>query len=330
VQLAVPARSGIDEIERRAGELAGALQACATEQAALDARAQTATGAVTEIEIGLARSDERVTEIERRRAELATAHEIEVVEAERPLEVDEAAARAARLERLERRRESLGAVNPLAQEEYEQEKLRGDDLTAQCDDLERSLKELRTLIRDLTRTIDERFEQTFHAVAKNFSDVIETLFPGGRGRLRLTEAEPAQAAAAEGDEGEQEPREPGIELEVRPAGKRIESLSLLSGGEKSLTAIAFLFSLLLTKPSPFYLLDEVEAALDDANIERFLTLLRTYQDRAQFIVITHQRRTMEIADVLYGVSMAEDGQSKVLSRRMPSEPDLHEAALESA
>jgi len=119
-------------------------------------------------------------------------------------------------------------------------------------------------------------------------------------------------------------------LEVRPAGKRIESLSLLSGGEKSLTAIAFLFSLLLTKPSPFYLLDEVEAALDDANIERFLTLLRTYQDRAQFIVITHQRRTMEVADVLYGVSMADDGQSKVLSRRMPSEPDLHEAALESA
>jgi chromosome segregation protein len=308
---------------------------CAGEQAALDTRAQTATGAVTEIEIGLARSDERVTELERRRAELAAAHAIEVVEMERPLELDEAAARAARLERLERRRESLGAVNPLAQEEYEQEKQRGDDLTTQCDDLERSLKELRTLIRDLTRTIDQRFEATFHAVAKNFSDVIETLFPGGRGRLRLTEAEAAAEPAGDGGEGEgeQEPTEvlePGIELEVRPAGKRIESLSLLSGGEKSLTAIAFLFSLLLTKPSPFYLLDEVEAALDDANIERFLTLLRTYQDRAQFIVITHQRRTMEVADVLYGVSMADDGQSKVLSRRMPSEPDLHEAALESA
>jgi chromosome segregation protein len=337
VELAVPARSGIDAIERRAGDLAAALQTCATEQAALEARSQTATGAVTEIEIGLARSDERVTELERRRAELAGAHAIEVVEAERPLELDEAAARAARLERLERRRESLGAVNPLAQEEYEQEKQRGDDLTTQCDDLERSLKELRTLIRDLTRTIDERFEATFHAVAKNFADVIETLFPGGRGRLRLTEAEPVGQPAGDGAEGEgegegepSEPLEPGIELEVRPAGKRIESLSLLSGGEKSLTAIAFLFSLLLTKPSPFYLLDEVEAALDDANIERFLTLLRTYQDRAQFIVITHQRRTMEVADVLYGVSMADDGQSKVLSRRMPSEPDLHEAALESA
>jgi len=113
--------------------------------------------------------------------------------------------------------------------------------------------------------------------------------------------------------------EPGIELEVRPAGKRIEALSLLSGGEKALTAIAFLFSLLLTKPSPFYLLDEVEAALDDANIERFLDLLRAYQDRAQFIVVTHQRRTMEIADVLYGVTMAGDGESRVLSRRVPAD-----------
>ena len=137
---------------------------------------------------------------------------------------------------------------------------------------------------------------------------------------------PVKAAAP--DEGEEpsdedaedqlpsERPEPGIELEVRPAGKRIESLSLLSGGEKSLTAIAFQFSLMLTKPSPFYVLDEVEAALDDANIERFLSLLRAYQSRAQFIVITHQRRTMEVADVLYGVSMAGDGESRVLSRRM--------------
>jgi chromosome segregation protein len=245
--------------------------------------------------------------------------------------VDEAAAQAARLERLERRRESLGAVNPLAQEEYEQEKQRAEDLTAQCDDLERSLKELRALIRDLTRTIDERFAATFDAVARNFAEVIETLFPGGRGRLRLTESEPPPQVEGE-EPGDLPPpdAEPGIELIVRPAGKRIESLSLLSGGEKSLTAIAFLFSLLLTKPSPFYLLDEVEAALDDANIDRFLTLLRTYQDKAQFIVITHQRRTMEVADVLYGVSMAGDGESRVLSRRMPDDSELHRAALETA
>jgi len=155
---------------------------------------------------------------------------------------------------------------------------------------------------------------------RHFSEVIETLFPGGRGRLQLTEPEVVSASTdEEGEPSEAEPEEAGIELIVRPAGKRIESLSLLSGGEKSLTAIAFLFSLLLTKPSPFYLLDEVEAALDDANIERFLDLLRAYQDRAQFIVVTHQRRTMEIADVLYGVTMAGDGESRVLSRRVPAD-----------
>ena len=132
----------------------------------------------------------------------------------------------------------------------------------------------------------------------------------------------APVVAADDDDEAPEPAarpEPGIELEVRPAGKRIEALSLLSGGEKALTAIAFLFSLLLTKPSPFYLLDEVEAALDDANIERFLDLLRAYQDQAQFIVVTHQRRTMEVADVLYGVTMAGDGESRVLSRRVPAD-----------
>jgi chromosome segregation protein len=330
--LAAPARAGIDAIEQRAGALATELQACGSEQAAVDVRAREATGAVTEIEIALARCDERVAEIDRRRDQLAAEHGIELVDAERPLEVDEAAAQAARLERLERRRESLGAVNPLAQEEYEQEKQRAEDLTAQCDDLERSLKELRALIRDLTRTIDERFAATFDAVARNFAEVIQTLFPGGRGRLRLTESEPPPPPV-EGEEAGDEPppeAEPGIELIVRPAGKRIESLSLLSGGEKSLTAIAFLFSLLLTKPSPFYLLDEVEAALDDANIDRFLTLLRTYQEKAQFIVITHQRRTMEVADVLYGVSMAGDGESQVLSRRMPDDSELHRAALETA
>ena len=266
-----------------------------------------------------------------------TGFEVEWEEPAEPLLPDEAAALAARLERLERRRESLGAVNPLAAEEYEQEKVRADDLSAQCDDLETSLAELRGLIRDLTATIDERFAATFESVAHHFAEVIGTLFPGGSGRLRLTERDVVSAAKPpeETDDGAEEvveeaDTEQGVELEVRPAGKRIESLSLLSGGEKSLTAIAFLFALMLTKPSPFYLLDEVEAALDDANIDRFLDLLRAYQDKAQFVVITHQRRTMEVADVLYGVTMAGDGESKVLSRRMPSDPALHEAALETA
>jgi chromosome segregation protein len=335
-RLAAPARAGIDTIEQRAAELAAELQACAAEEAAVQERARTIAAAATEVEVSLARSSERIDDLGRRRAELAAEHDVGVDEPAEPLTPDDAAAAAARLERLERRRETLGAVNPLAQEEYEQEKARADDLSAQCEDLETSVNELRGLIRELTTTIDDRFAATFAAVAANFGDVISTLFPGGRGRLLLTEH--ALAGVDDVDAGnEQDPLDPaerrpdrGIDLEVRPAGKRIESLSLLSGGEKSLTAIAFLFALMLTKPSPFYLLDEVEAALDDANIDRFLDLLRAYQERAQFLVVTHQRRTMEVADVLYGVTMAGDGESKVLSRRMPSDPELHEAALESA
>ena len=134
-----------------------------------------------------------------------------------------------------------------------------------------------------------------------------TLFPGGEGRLLLTEPDP---------DGEDE--EPGVEIELRPAGKKVTRLSLLSGGEKSLGAISFLFALFLARPCPFYLLDEVEAALDDTNIGRFVELLRRYADRAQFIVVTHQKRTMEAADVLYGVTMGDDGVSQIVSRRLPA------------
>jgi chromosome segregation protein len=142
-------------------------------------------------------------------------------------------------------------------------------------------------------------------VQENFAEVASTLFPGGEGRLTLTEPE---------DEEEQ----PGIEVELRPAGKRVTRLSLLSGGEKALGAISFLFALFLARPCPFYLLDEVEAALDDTNIGRFVDLLRRYSDRAQFIVVTHQKRTMEAADILYGVTMGADGVSQIISRRVPS------------
>ncbi len=207
-------------------------------------------------------------------------------------------------ERLEARREALGRVNPLAKEEYEEEKARLEELATQRQDLEESLTELEKLRDELTETVERRFTETFAAVAANFEDVASTLFPGGEGRLRLVEPEE--------DGGEQ-----GIEVELRPAGKRITRLSLLSGGEKALGAISFLFALFLAKPCPFYLLDEVEAALDDANITRFVDLLRRYADRAQFVVITHQKRTMEAADVLYGVTMGSDGVSQVVSRRLP-------------
>ncbi len=159
---------------------------------------------------------------------------------------------------------------------------------------------------------EERDEAADVRVVEGGLDLVEevaaTLFPGGRGRLRLTEPGPEDAEA-----------EPGVEVELRPAGKRVTRLSLLSGGEKALGAISFLFALFLARPCPFYLLDEVEAALDDANIGRFVELLRRYSETAQFIVVTHQKKTMEAADVLYGVTMGGDGVSQIVSRRLPRE-----------
>ncbi|MDQ6777370.1 MAG: hypothetical protein M3071_14385, partial [Actinomycetota bacterium] len=204
------------------------------------------------------------------------------------------------------------------------------------EDLETALRELEKLIAETDRQIRETFEETFEAAARNFEELAAHLFPGGRGRLRLvTEREgprpvlggqplPAaeedsDGAAGEAEEPEDEPREnlDGVEIEVTPAGKEMKRLTLLSGGEKSMTALAFLFAVFLARPCPFYILDEVEAALDDLNIDRFLALLGRYSSRAQFIVVTHQKRTMEAADSLYGVSMGADGISKVISRKLP-------------
>jgi len=193
-------------------------------------------------------------------------------------------------------------------------KARLEELEVQRADLEHSLAELEKLCAELTETVERRFAETYELVSGTFEEVAATLFPGGEGRLRMTE--PAASAAPETDE------EAGIEIELRPVGKKVSKLSLLSGGEKSLGAICFLFSLFLAHPCPFYLLDEVEAALDEANIGRFVELLRRYADRAQFVVITHQKRTMEAADLLYGVTMSGDGVSQVVSRRTPREPEL--------
>ncbi|MBA3328282.1 MAG: AAA family ATPase, partial [Solirubrobacterales bacterium] len=241
-----------------------------------------------------------------------------------------------RVERLVRRREQLGPVNPLAKAEYDEALARVEELEAQRTDLETAMRELRSLIRETDRQIRETFEETFAAAAANFSELAAQLFPGGRGQLRLvpedagprpvlggqgaSEEEAASGAesAAEAEAGGTPEEELlGVEIEITPGGKSTKRLSLLSGGEKSMTAIAFLFAVFLARPCPFYILDEVEAALDDLNITRFLELLRRYADRAQFIVVTHQKRTMEAADTLYGVSMGDDGVSKVISRKLP-------------
>ncbi len=289
-------------------------------------------------------------------AEEGGSHELAAFDEEEPEPLDEEQVQAltARLERLRRRREQLGPVNPLAQEEYAEALAHVEELEAHRTDLEIALRELRTVIRDTDRQIHETFHATFEAAARNFEELARDVFPGGGGRLRLVKDAHAPRAvlggqplpdgvgggadgdgdaeaAAEleeqshpggvgdlGDAGGPEEEEmEGVEIEITPAGKSAKRLSLLSGGEKSMTALAFLFAVFLARPCPFYILDEVEAALDDLNLERFLSLLRRYADRAQFIVITHQKRTMEAADWLYGVSMAGNGVSKVLSRRLP-------------
>jgi chromosome segregation ATPase len=291
-----PLRARADAGTTRTGALAEELRRLGA--AEVDARRTAAEAGerLSAIDVERARIEAEVDEA-RRRLEGAAAD---------PAEGDDRDELADRIERLDRRRESLGQVNPLAQQEYDQEKERLVELSSQRADLEASLEELEKLRDDLARTVEERFAETFEAVQANFAEVAATLFPGGEGRLRLTEPE---------DEQEQ----PGIEVELRPAGKKVTRLSLLSGGEKALGAISFLFALFLARPCPFYLLDEVEAALDDTNIGRFVELLRRYADRAQFIVITHQKRTMEAADILYGVTMGADGVSQIVSRRLPRE-----------
>jgi chromosome segregation protein len=293
-------RGRADARGERARELGEELRELGGREAELRrAAAETAERAAA-VDVELATIAAEQKELERR---------IEAAGAE-PAEGDDPDELRTKLERLERRREVLGSVNPLAKEEYDREKERLTELAEQRADLERSLAELEQLRNDLAETVERRFAETFSAVRDHFADVAATLFPGGEGRLRLTQPEL---------EGEDEDVEPGIEIELRPAGKRVTRLSLLSGGEKALGAISFLFALFLARPHPFYLLDEVEAALDDTNIGRFVELLRRYAERAQFIVVTHQKRTMEAADVLYGVTMGANGVSQVVSRRLPRE-----------
>jgi chromosome segregation protein len=322
--------------DRQAGEhVALELRTCAQQEAELHAKISQENESLTQAEVRLQRARDQAGDAEAELGRIAQRLELAAEPAEQALTDEERQTLDARLERVARRREQLGPVNPLAQEEYAEAVAHVEELEAQRADLETALRELEKLIADTDKQIRTTFEQTFAATATAFEELAGQLFPGGEGRLRLvSEREgPArviggqQAPEADGDsDGEDaddasddlEPEEDllGVEIEITPAGKECKRLSLLSGGEKSMTALAFLFAVFLARPCPFYILDEVEAALDDLNIDRFLALLRQYSSRAQFIVVTHQKRTMEAADSLYGVSMGSDGISKVISRRL--------------
>ncbi|MFC2172264.1 AAA family ATPase, partial [Acidobacteriota bacterium] len=195
--------------------------------------------------------------------------------------------------------EGMGAINLMAVEEYEQLVERHDYLETQIKDLNESIASLKETIAQIEKTSLERFTETYGKVNEFFQKTFEDLFEGGKAFLELTD--------------EDNPLESGIEIIAQPPGKRLQNILLLSGGEKALTAIALLFSLFQYKPSPFCILDEVDAPLDDPNIERFLKLMKLMAGKTQFILITHSRRTMERADVLYGVTMQEPGISTIVS-----------------
>jgi chromosome segregation ATPase len=308
--------------------IAEEMRECSRRESELQVEMKAASDALTEAQVEAAHLGDRRAEAARELASIAERLGEEIEPAEEALGDEDRAAIDRHLQRLERRRAQIGPVNPLAEQEYEEAREQVETLQAQREDTERGMHELEALIRDIDREIERAFEQTFEATAKNFEEMIEHLFPGGRGRLRRVSLRPVPDADAapveEGDseETEEEERaELGVEIEVTPAGKSTRKLSLLSGGEKSLVALAFVFAVFLARPCPFYILDEVEAALDDANIDRFLQLIRRFSDRAQFVIVTHQKRTMDAADVLYGVTMGGDGVTKVVSRRLPREVD---------
>ncbi|MEU6792231.1 AAA family ATPase [Nonomuraea wenchangensis] len=202
----------------------------------------------------------------------------------------------------ERQMNQLGKVNPLALEEFAALEERHAFLTSQLEDLKKTRRDLLTVVKEVDDRVEQMFASAYEDVAREFEQIFTRVFPGGEGRLVLTEPDDMLTT--------------GIEVEARPPGKKVKRLSLLSGGERSLTAVAFLISIFKARPSPFYVMDEVEAALDDTNTQRLLTLFEELRQSSQLIVITHNKRTMEIADALYGVSMRGDGVTQVVSQRL--------------
>lgn len=207
-----------------------------------------------------------------------------------------------RLRSAERAYQQLGKVNPLALEEFAALEERHQFLSEQLEDLKKTRADLLQVVKDVDERVEQVFSEAFWDTAREFEGVFSRLFPGGDGRLILTDPDNMLTT--------------GVDVEARPPGKKVKRLSLLSGGERSLTAVAMLVSIFKARPSPFYVMDEVEAALDDTNLQRLIRIMQELQEASQLIVITHQKRTMEVADALYGVSMQGDGVSKVISQRL--------------
>ena len=202
--------------------------------------------------------------------------------------------------------EGMGPVNLVADDEYRELTERLEFLRSQHDDLVQSMKDLEKALRGMTRTAQDRFQEAFEQINRHFGEIFSRLFEGGRAELRMVPPE----------DGDEDPLELGVELMAQPRGKRLQAVTLMSGGERALTGLALLFAIFYYRPSPFCVLDEVDAPLDDANIHRFIRVLRELCTQTQFIVITHNRKTMEAADVLYGVTMQEPGLSRLVSVKL--------------
>ena len=298
----------LDDLRERRRRQSEAARAVAGELDTLRSSRSAAEKALTEVRERLQRIEVEGTEV-RLRIEAATealrrdldCEPDTAMEATQP-ELAEGVTPVGRIRELERDLRIMGPINPLALEEFEALTERHDFLQAQLDDVKETRRELNKVIKAIDEEIVNVFAAAFADVSQNFERLFAALFPGGTGRLRLTAPDDLLAT--------------GIEVEAKPSGKNVKKLSLLSGGERSLAALAFLFAVFRSRPSPFYVMDEVEAALDDVNLHRFLNLISEFRNDAQFIIVSHQKRTMEAADCLYGVTMQPGGSSRVVSERV--------------
>jgi chromosome segregation protein len=305
----------LGQVEQVLGRLRDERQAHATRTAALSGRLEELRRrrAATERELGATRERLQRAELDDAETRVRIEGAVDALRRELDCEPDTALAAACpplppgttadqRARELERELRLMGPINPLAVEEHAALVERHEFLEAQLEDVKSGRRELAKVIKAIDVEIVDVFSAAYADVADNFVKLFSTLFPGGSGGMRLTDPDNLL--------------ETGIEIEARPSGKNVKRLSLLSGGERSLTAMAFLFAVFRSRPSPFYLMDEVEAALDDVNLHRFLDLVDEFRNEAQLLIVSHQKRTMEAADCLYGVTMQPGGSSRVISERV--------------
>ncbi|ACP33192.1 chromosome segregation protein [Corynebacterium aurimucosum ATCC 700975] len=291
-----------DELVTQRGVLQGRAQSAKQAVSSTRQQLDRLTDSAHNSEIARSQAQVRVDEAEGKIVEQLGIAIPDLLKEYTPGEDFDRSAETKRLKQAEKDLNSLGKVNPLALEEYKALEERYSFLSTQLDDVIQARKDLTGVIEDVDAQILQLFTDAWHDVEAEFPKVFQTLFPGGEGRLILTEPDDMLAT--------------GIEVEARPPGKKVKRLSLLSGGEKSLTALAMLVAIFRARPSPFYVMDEVEAALDDVNLRRLIALFEELRKDSQLIVITHQKPTMDVANVLYGVTMRGDGVTRVISQRM--------------